>query len=106
MVPTDGGGNLNLKHNPPRIMNIETLEKDINKFTLSDIAMIIEDDWQEKVHFAARPYLDAMHCLRSVEDHFGLDRGDGIVLYFLGNAQTWRGPVARLVKKELKRRTK
>tara|TARA_R100001086_G_scaffold44965_1_gene19970 strand:- start:1703 stop:1933 length:231 start_codon:yes stop_codon:yes gene_type:complete len=69
---------------------------------LSVIAADIENDWQEKVNFAARPYLDAMHSLNTVTDYFGGDPGDSIVMYFLSNASTWRGPVARSVKAELK----
>ena len=69
---------------------------------LKVIAMDIESDWQEKVHFGARPYLDAMHSLNTVTDYFGMDTADSIVRYFLSNASTWRGPVARSVKAELK----
>jgi len=86
-------------------MNIVTLERDIHLFTLSDIAMIIEDDWS-KVNYAARPYLDAMHTLQTLEDSYGLDSGLSIVLYFLSNANGWRGDVARCVKGELRRRAK
>ena len=28
---------------------------------IREIAADIENDWQEKVNYAARPYLDAMH---------------------------------------------
>jgi hypothetical protein len=42
--------------------------------------------------------------LESIEDPYGADSGDMIVRYFLGNATTWRGPVARTIKAELKRR--
>ena len=69
---------------------------------LKKIAADIENDWQEKVNHAARPYLDAMHSLNAVTDHFGMDTADSIVRYFLSNATTWRGPVARSIKAELK----
>ena len=69
---------------------------------LNIIAIDIEKDWMEKVHFGARPYLDAMHSLNTVTDYFGSDPGDSIVRYFLSNASTWRGPVARSIKSELK----
>jgi hypothetical protein len=58
------------------------------------------------VYFAAAPYLDAMFSINSVQDNYGMDSGKGVVMYFLSNASTWRGPVARLVKAELKRRAK
>ena len=69
---------------------------------LNVIAADIENDWQEKVNHGARPYLDAMHSLNTVTDYFGCDPGDSIVMYFLSNASTWRGPVARSIKAELK----
>ena len=68
--------------------------------TLSEIANEIRKDWS-KVYFGAVPYLDAMSQLNSINDNFYLDSGRSIVLYFLANAQTWRGEVARRVKKEL-----
>jgi len=68
--------------------------------TLSEIANEIRKDWS-KVYFGAVPYLDAMSQLNSINDNFYLDSGRSIVIYFLANAQTWRGEVARRVKKEL-----
>lgn len=55
-----------------------------------------------KVNYAARPYLDAMLGMDSVNDHYGLDDGRSIVRYFLSNATTWRGEDARRIKAELK----
>jgi hypothetical protein len=40
-----------------------------------------------------------MHCIR---DRFGHDDARGLVLYFLSNAGSWRGPVAKRIKAELK----
>lgn len=73
--------------------------------TIRELANIIAKDW-EKVYFGAVPYLQAMRTMETVNDNYGLDSGESIVLYFLANASTWRGEVARQVKKELKRRTK
>lgn len=67
---------------------------------LSDIAYEIKRDWKN-VYFGAVPYLNAMCQLDSVTDMYGQDSGRSIVAYFLGNATTWRGEVARRVKKEL-----
>lgn len=58
-------------------------------------------DWK-KVYFGAVPYLAAMHSLDQISDMYGYDDARGIVLYFLSNATTWRGDVARRVKAELK----
>lgn len=69
------------------------------------IAAEIHANW-EKVYFGAIPYLDAMGSLDSIEDSYGADSGKSVVLYFLSNAATWRGPVARRIKAELKELTK
>jgi len=73
--------------------------------TLAEISAIIRKDWKS-VNYAAKPYLDAMASLASVNSSFGYDTGKSIVLYFLSNASAWRGDVAREVKKELKNRCK
>ncbi len=50
-------------------------------------------------HYAALPYLRAM-----LDEDYGHDGEKSVVLYFLSNARTWRGPVARAVEAELRRR--
>lgn len=69
---------------------------------LYEIAADIRKDWGAKVNFAAKPYLDAMASLTSINDNYGWDSGKTIVLYFLGNASSWRGETAKAIKKELK----
>ena len=69
--------------------------------TLSTIAREISSDWK-KVNFAAVPYLQAMATMESPQDNFGYDSGQSVVIYFLSNATSWRGDVARRIKKELK----
>lgn len=83
------------------MINIETLPTDIKTKSISEIATIIQRDWKN-VNFAAAPYLDAMYSLNSVQDNFMADSGVSIVSRFLGNAGTWRGPVAKIVKTHLK----
>lgn len=68
---------------------------------LYEIAKDIRADWTN-VYFGAVPYLDAMACLGNIADYYGADSGRDIVLYFLANANTWRGEKAREIKKELK----
>lgn len=68
---------------------------------LHTIAREIAADWR-KPYFGAVPYLGAMQTLHSVQDDYGADSGRSIVAYFLSNASTWRGDVARRVKAELK----
>ena len=65
------------------------------------IAHEVRDNWQ-RVNYGAVPYLDAMACLGSIKDQYGLDSGTSIVRYFLSNATSWRGPMARKIKAELK----
>jgi len=71
-----------------------------NQRSLSEISAEIRSDWK-KVYFGAVPYLDVMGTLNSVDDNYMFDSGRSIVNYFLANAGTWRGEVARRVKKEL-----
>jgi hypothetical protein len=67
---------------------------------ISDIAREIQQDWKNP-YFGALPYIAAMKELESINDDYGADSAAGILSYFLGNAQTWKGEVARRVKKEL-----
>ena len=69
--------------------------------SLSEIAYEIKKIWVP-VNPYARPYLDAMCELDSIEDKYIYDSGKSIVLYFLANAGGWRGEDARRIKKELK----
>ncbi|MHA2084724.1 MAG: hypothetical protein ACXABD_13285 [Candidatus Thorarchaeota archaeon] len=82
------------------------MSKDVQVRSLSVIAREIESDWGAKVYFGARPYLNAMKQLNSVEDNFYDDTAVSVVAYFLSNAKTWRGDVARRVKKELNKMLK
>jgi hypothetical protein len=64
------------------------------------IADEISRDWK-KVNYAAKPYLEAMYSLDSINDKYIMDSGRSIVAYFLSNASTWRGETAKRIKKEL-----
>ena len=79
--------------------------KDLDQKSIAEIAGLIMGNWS-RVYFGAVPYLNAMGSLNSVNDAYGLDSGKSVVNYFLANAATWRGPMARLIKNELKRRVK
>ena len=72
---------------------------------ICDIAVDIRKDWKQ-VNYAAAPYLQAMNRLGSINDNYGADSGRSVVLYFLSNAQTWKGPKAREIKLELNRMLK
>jgi hypothetical protein len=79
------------------------LPDDLSELHLSTLAYAVRADWLNP-YFGAVPYIDAMGCLASVNDDYGCDRGDSIVMYFLSNAGSWRGPIARVVKAELRKR--
>ena len=66
-----------------------------------EIAEEIRKDWRP-VWYGAVPYLDAMRDIDSINDRYIAEDARSIVLYFLGNAKTWRGETARRVKNELK----
>ncbi len=68
---------------------------------ISEIAPIIYANWP-KIYFGAVPYLEAMYSLQTINDRYGEDSAKVILLYFLSNASTWRGEVAKEVKCKLK----
>ena len=47
------------------------------------------------------PYVRAMLTMKSPAEKYGLEDGEGIVLYFLTNAAQWRGVEAARIKAEL-----
>ena len=69
---------------------------------IHEIADEISRDWK-RPYFGAVPYLDAMRYLAGPGDKYGFDDARSIVTYFLCNAATWRGDVAKRCKAELKR---
>ncbi len=73
--------------------------------SLAGIAGVVRRDWA-KVNYAAKPYLDAMSELNSINDEYYCDSGRSVVMYFLANANSWRGEVAKAIKAELKKRLK
>lgn len=69
------------------------------------IAREIRSDWSKQgkgVNYAAKPYLEAMFGLDKITDNYICDSGKSVVLYFLANAQTWKGETAKRIKAELK----
>ncbi len=78
-------------------------QRELQQASLSELVARIRRDWA-KPYFGAVPYLQALAQLDSIEQPFGADSGREMVLYFLANANTWRGIEARRIKTELKRR--
>jgi hypothetical protein len=76
--------------------------------TVAAIAREIAALWK-KPYFGAVPYLQAMRYLDRIDDRLPSvgsgnyrESGRSVVLYFLANAASWRGPDARRIKAELK----
>ncbi len=73
--------------------------------SIRSIANEINLEWSrlgKGVNYAAKPYLEAMFSLDKITDSYGCDDGKSVVLYFLSNATTFRGPDAKRLKAELK----
>jgi hypothetical protein len=69
--------------------------------TISTIAREISRDWKN-VNYAAKPYLEAMRSLDSVNDSYYQDSAKSVVSYFLANASGYRGDTAKSHKAALK----
>ena len=69
---------------------------------LYEIASEIKSNWVSWRKSYAEPYINAMSDLSSIDDDYMFDSAKSIVLYFLANAQSWRGEAARRIKAELK----
>lgn len=67
---------------------------------LSTIAAEIKKDWKHVSPYA-QPYLAAMQELNSLKDMYYCDTAVSVTVYFLANAATWKGDVARRIKREL-----
>ncbi len=64
--------------------------------SISEIAAEIDQVWP-KVHYTARPYLDAMYSLEGPNDKYGMDSAKSIIEYFLSNASSFKGPDAKRI---------
>lgn len=71
------------------------------KRPIYQIAKDIKDAWKNPSPYALA-YLNPMLTLNSIEDHYFFDDAKSIILYFLANAQGFRGEKARELKQELK----
>lgn len=82
----------------------------LEAMSVRQIALEINYDpeYQKRIKalYGAQPYLEAMCQLDSVNDNYYADSGKSVVLYFLSNAQQYRGERAKMIKAELKKRCK
>jgi len=73
---------------------------------IKEIAADIRNEWGKVgkgVSPYAKPYLDAMLTLNTIDDYYYCDSAHSIVCYFLGNAGSFRGEKAKALKAELKK---
>lgn len=83
--------------------------EDIKSADLSDLAGMIVRDLRaqgKQVPAAAKPYLDAMRTMGSINENYGMDTGASIVGYLLSNLASYKGETAKAIKAELKSRMK
>lgn len=76
---------------------------------LYEVAAAIERDLRlqgKPVPPAAKPYLNAMRSLATMEEKYIVEDAETIVRYALSNLSAWRGENARRIKKELTERLK
>lgn len=76
---------------------------------INQIARDIANDWNtigKGVNPYAKPYLEALLEVESINDNYYLDSADSVVRYFLANASTYRGAKAKEYKAELKAQLK
>lgn len=89
-------------------MDAKQFAQALEAMNIRQLALEINYDpaWQQrqKALYAAVPYFKAMLSLDSLDDRYVEDSGLSVVLYFLSNAQQYRGDKARMIKAELKRR--
>ena len=76
----------------------------LRSMSMHKLFELVREDWS-RPYFGAVPYIDALMALTD-SGYYGLDSWQDLAIYFLGNANTWRGPTARAVKAELHRRLK
>lgn len=90
------------------LRQLQELAQNYSQMTLGELARVIRRTWK-KVNYAAKPYLDAMATFDEMDPYkaqYMMDPGSHIVNYFLANAATFRGPEAKAIKAELKKRLK
>jgi len=90
---------------PPALPPAIKLEEDSGPRSISEIARDIKRSpwWRSNASIYARDYIQAMSCLDTIDDQYGLDSGESIVSYALSNMATFKGEEARAIKLELKK---
>lgn len=71
--------------------------------TIRELMQIVKSDWQ-RPYFGAVPYIEALLQCETMDSRYLFETARDLVPYFLCNANTWRGEIAKEVKAELKQR--
>lgn len=89
------------QNRPPATLDEALAQRIEGTTSPATLAGIVRRNWANP-YFGAVPYLDAMSSMESFIEMYGADDGSSIGLYFLSNASTWKGPVAKAVKARIK----
>lgn len=76
-----------------------------SELTVSEIAHAIAKDWQNISPYA-KDYLNAMKTIENIDGAYYAESAKSVILYFLVNANTYRGENARAYKALLKKMVK
>ena len=82
---------------------------DYSQMSLGEIAGHMRRAWNQQkggVYFGAAPYLSSLSGMQDMSSRDMTDDASTVVGYLLANASTFRGPEAKAIKDELKRRLK
>lgn len=85
-------------------MNAQATKEDLESMSIYRLMEVVKNDWS-RPYFGALPYIAALMALTD-NGYYEEDSWQCLAVYFLANARTWRGPLARDVKVELNRRLK
>lgn len=66
------------------------------------IAEEIIEKWTKMPDYILISYVTPMLELNTIDDYYYADDAESVILYFLSNAESWRGDDARRLKAELK----
>ena len=73
--------------------------------SIYEIAEDIRADYADRgksVHYSAKPYVEAMLYLDTMQDSYFEDSAHSVMTYALSNLSSWRGETARRVKAEMR----
>jgi len=91
---------LKLLTNPTTMKNL-TPNQLPNHRPIKFIADDIKKDWVNMSPYA-KPYWEAMQSLTWITDNYYYDSAESVLRYFLANANTWKGEIAKQIKQEIK----